>query len=140
MSLKKGGKVLVTYDGSKGSKAALDAAVELAKKANGSVTLLFIYWDPTERKSDKMIESIENAEEDQGSRVFRDIEKELRKAGANYDLRAEQYDDVAKGILDVARGESFDMIAIGQSGAGGKKQGSIYRKIKEKSKIPLLVM
>ncbi len=132
-----GKKILVAYDGSDASNAAVTKALDAAKP-NGSVTLLHVYWDPAERESDLLMHQSENAEEDEGSRVFRDIEPSLKKSGVEYDLREEQHKDIPKGILTIAQKEGFDAIAVGTTGTGGKMQGPVYQKLKEQSKIPLL--
>ena len=136
--MKEGGKILVAYDGSDNSDMAVAKALEAAKANKGSVTLLYVYWDPEERRSDLAIHALENAEEDQGSRIFTDIEKKLKVSGVEYDLRVEQQSDIPKGILSVATKGGFDAIAIGTSGTGGKPVGPVYEKIKAQSKIPLL--
>jgi len=135
---KKGSKILVAFDGSESSKKAVRKAVDLAKGSGGSLTLLFVYWDPTERRSDLLMHEMEGAEEDQGSRVFRDIERELKTSGVDYDMRVEQYSDIPKGILEIAQKEGFDMIALGTTGITGKKEGPVYHAIKSRSKLPLI--
>ncbi len=136
--MKEGGKILVAYDGSDSSNMAVAKALETAKANKGSVTLLYVYWDPDERRSDLIMHTVENAEEDQGSRVFTDIEAKLKGSGVEYDLRVEQQSDIPKGILTVAEKEGFDMIAVGTTGTGGKPVGPVYQKLKAQSKIPLL--
>ena len=84
-----GKKILVAYDGSESADAAVAKAIEAAKPM-GSVTLLHVYWDPEERKSDLLMHSVENAEQDAGSRIFRDIEPTLKRSKLEYDMRVEQ--------------------------------------------------
>jgi len=124
-----GKKILVAYDGSDSADAAVAKALEAAKP-KGSVTLLHVYWDPEERKSDLLMHETEGAEEDQGSRVFRDIEPTLKRSKVEYDLRVEQHRDIPAGILAVAQKEGFDAIAIGTTGTGGKMMGPVYQKLK----------
>ncbi len=130
-------KILVAYDGSESADAAVAKAIEAAKP-KGSVTLLYVYWDPEERKSDLLMHSVENAEQDAGSRIFRDIEPTLKRSKLEYDMRVEQQRDIPEGILAVSQKEGFDVIAIGTTGTGGKMPGSVYEKLKTQSKIPLL--
>ena len=132
-----GKKILVAYDGSESADAAVVKAIEAAKP-KGSVTLLHVYWDPEERKSDLLMHSVENAEQDAGSRIFRDIEPTLKRSKLEYDMRVEQQRDIPEGILAVAQKEGFDAIAIGTTGTGGKMLGPVYEKLKAQSKIPLL--
>ncbi len=132
-----GKKILVAYDGSDSSNAAVEKALDAAKP-EGSVTLLHVYWDPEERKSDLLMHETENAEQDAGSRIFRDIEPRLKRSGVEYKLRVEQQRDIPVGILNVATKEGFDAIAIGTTGTGGKMMGPVYQKLKAQNKIPLL--
>jgi len=136
--MKEGVKILVAYDGSDSAKAAVEKALEEAKPLKGSVTLLYVYWDPAERDSDEYMQQAENAEEDEGSRIFTDIEPRLKESGVDYDLRVEQYQNIPKGILDIAQKEGFGVIAIGTTGTGGKAMGPVYQKLKAQSKIPLI--
>jgi hypothetical protein len=53
------------------------------------VTLLHVYWDLEERKSDLLMHGVENAEEDAGSLIFTNIEPKLKKSGVKYELRVE---------------------------------------------------
>jgi nucleotide-binding universal stress UspA family protein len=132
-----GKKILVAYDGSASADAAVDKAIDAAKP-KGSVTLLHVYWDPEERKSDLLMHGVENAEEDAGSRVFTNIEPKLKKSNLEYEMRVEQHRDIPSGILSFATKEGFDAIAIGTSGTGGKAIGPVYQKLKAQTKIPLL--
>jgi nucleotide-binding universal stress UspA family protein len=135
--MSEGKKILVAYDGSDDANAAVQKAIDAAKP-KGSVTLLYVYWDPAERRSDILMHEVENAEEDQGSRIFRDIEPKLKESGVKYDLREEQYRDIPGGILTIAQKGGFDAIAVGKMGTGGKAMGPVYQKLKLESKIPLM--
>lgn len=132
-----GKKILVAYDGSESADMAVKKAIDEARP-EGSVTLLHVYWDPEERKSDLLMHETENAEQDAGSRIFRDIEPMLKESKLEYNLRVEQQRDIPAGILNVAEKEGFDIIAIGTTGTGGKMMGPVYQKLKAQSKIPLL--
>ena len=135
--MSEGKKILVAYDGSEDANMAVQKAIATAKP-NGSVTLVYVYWDPEERKSDLLMHETENAEQDAGSRVFTNIEPKLKKSGVQYDLMVEQHRDIPGGILMIAQKGGFDAIAVGMMGTGGKTMGPVYQKLKAQSKIPLI--
>ena len=116
--MKEGGKIMIAYDGSEIPNAAVDMAIKTTKPAKGSVTILHIYLDLEERKSDLLLHGVENAEEDAGSLIFTNIEPKLKKSGVKYELRVEQKRDIPMGILAVAQKESLEAIVIGTSGSG----------------------
>ena len=117
--MKEGGKILVAYDSSERSNAAVDMSLKIAKPAKGSVMLLHVYWDHEERKSDLLMHGIENAE---GERRESDISEERHSYG------------YTSGCIEGGlRGDSHRHL-----GLGGKLVGSVYQKLKAQSKIPLL--
>jgi nucleotide-binding universal stress UspA family protein len=129
---------MVAYDGSEIPNAAVDMAIKTTKPAKGSVTILHIYLDLEERKSDLLMHGVENAEEDAGGLICTNIELKLKKSGVKYELRVEQKRDIPMGILVVTQKESLEAIVIGTSGSDGKPVGPVYPKLKAQSKIPLL--
>lgn len=135
--VKVGSKILVGWDGSISSNAALDKAVEIAKSSKASITLLYVYYDPTIVKSDKMIEQTENSEADVGSRVFHDVEMKLKKMGVDYDLRTDEGIDEARAIMRTAEAEGYDLIVVG---AGLKRIGSVADRISAGKKVKTLVV
>ena len=136
-TVKAGGKILVGWDGSMSSNMALDRATEIAKSSNAAMTVLYIYYDPTIAKSDKMIEMTENSEADVGNRVFRDIEAKLMKAGVVYDFRTDEGNDEAKAIMRIAEAEGYDLIVVG---AGVKRAGSVADRVSAGKKVKTLVV
>jgi nucleotide-binding universal stress UspA family protein len=135
--VKVGGKILVGWDGSMSSNAALDKATEIAKASKAAMTVLYVYYDPSIAKSDKMIEMTENSEADVGNRVFRDIEMKLSKAGVDYDFRTDEGNDEAKAITRMAEAEDYDLIVVG---AGVKRAGSVADRISAGKKVKTLVV
>ena len=136
-TVKAGGKILVGWDGSMSSNSALDRATEIAKSSNASMTVLYIYYDPTIAKSDKMIEMTENSEADVGNRVFRDVEAKLMKTGVDYDFRTDEGNDEAKSIMRIAEAEGYDLIVVG---AGVKRAGSVADRVSSGKKVKTLVV
>jgi nucleotide-binding universal stress UspA family protein len=135
--VKAGGKILVGWDGSMSSNAALDKATEIAKSSKASMTVLYVYYDSTLAKSDKMIEQTENSEADVGSRVFRDIEAKLANSGVDFDFRTDEGNDEAKAIMRIAEAEGYDLIVVG---AGVKRSGSVADRVAAGKKVKTLVV
>jgi nucleotide-binding universal stress UspA family protein len=136
-TVKPGGKILVGWDGSVSSNAALDKAVEMAKKFKATITVLYTYYDSTLAKSDKMMEQVENAQEDEGTRIFRDLEGKLNERGVDFNLRTDETNDKAKAILQIAEDEGYDLIVVG---AGVKRSGSLSDKVSAGKKVPVLIV
>jgi nucleotide-binding universal stress UspA family protein len=137
-------KILVAYDGSIYSQKALDEIIEIAKRFSGSITVLNVYWDPTEEAHEEVVRRVEDIEvRDRGSlRILNDLEPELKEAGVKYELRSERSNRPPEMILRIAKDEGFDLIAIGSRGMGGAKAwllGSVSQKVVSEADRPVLV-
>jgi len=136
--LKDGAKILVAYDGSEYSDRALSEAADLAKKFNGSVTLIHVFWDDQVKK-------FEGTEiRDQPTmRMLADAEKRLKASNVNYEMRSERSNDPPYIILKTAKDEGFDCIAMGSRGRGGAKAwilGSVSSRVVAESSCPVIVV
>ena len=136
-TVKPGGKILVGWDGSVSSNTALDKAVDIAKSSKATITVLYTYYDPSLAKSNKMMEQVENAREDKGTRIFRDLEVKLNEHGVDFNFRTDETSDKAKAILQIAEDEGYDLIVVG---AGVNRSGSISDKVSAGKKVPVLVV
>jgi nucleotide-binding universal stress UspA family protein len=141
--LKKGLKILVPYDGSDEAKSALNEAIDIAKEFNGSLTLLHVFWDPSETRYENRLEMVENIDiRDEASlRVFSDRMEVLEKSGVDYDLRSERSPEISSTILSVAKDENYDLIVMGTRGLGTASSlllGSVSRKVIAESDCPVL--
>ena len=136
--MKDGAKILVAYDGSEYSNRALSEAADLAKKLNGSVTLLHVFWDPNVKK----LEGTEIRDEPT-MRLMADAEKSLKERNVKYEMRSERSDDPPYVILKTARDEGFDCIAMGSRGRGAAKAwilGSVSSRVVAESACPVMVV
>jgi len=136
--LKDGAKILVAYDGSEYSNRALNEAADLAKKFNGSVTLLHVFWEDEVKK-------LEGTEiRDQPTmRLLVDAEKGLKASNVKYEMRSERSNDPPKVILKTAADEGFDCIAMGSRGRGGAKAwilGSVSSRVVAESTCPVIIV
>ena len=137
-------KILVAYDGSNFAKKAVDESVEIAMKFDGSLTILYVYWDPLEESQEALVGAVEGIEvRDSGSlRLLDDLEPELEKSGVKYELRSERSTHPPSVILLVAEEEGYDLIALVSRGRGGAKAwllGSVSNKVVSEADCPVLV-
>ena len=143
--MKEGLRVLVAYDGSNESKNAVSVAGDLAKRFNGSVTVLNVYWDPMEEKYEPVVEAVEKTSMgDMGSlRILDDAGEILEKSKIKYDLRTERNPNVPKTILRIAEDEGYGCIALGSRGVGGARAwllGSVSSRVIAEASCPVIVV
>mgnify|MGYP001209346870 CR=1 FL=1 len=143
--MKEGVKVLVAYDGSKESKNAVAEAADIAKRFQGSVTVLNVYWDPSEAKYEPIVEKVEKISiSDEGSiRILDDVEPLLKERKIKYNLRSERDPNVPKTILRIAEEEGYGCITLGSRGMGGARAwllGSVSSRVIAEATCPVIVV
>jgi nucleotide-binding universal stress UspA family protein len=136
--MRDGAKILVAYDGSEYADRALSEAAEIAKKFNGSVTLLHVFWDDQVKK-------LEGTEiRDQPTmQLLANAEKRLKASKVKYEMRSERSDDIPHVILKTVEDGGFDCIAMGSRGRGGAKAwilGSVSSRVVAESACPVIVV
>ena len=133
--------ILVPIDGSKNALRGLDKAISIAKQANATITVIYVFHLPWAA----------------GIKLSKDREKKAR-------VKATQVIRIAKGrveknkvpfkwitaagktgdaILNAAKGTRADMIVIGARGLGAAKEkflGSTSNYVMHKAKMPVLVV
>jgi nucleotide-binding universal stress UspA family protein len=108
-------KILVGYDGSKGGKAALTRAAELAEKFEGRVTALWVR-EPLPRHSDLPGEFEEESEA--ADEYFAERQKEVADLAAQFGLSIAC--EVARGhpaktIVEFAKQGGYNLVVVGHS-------------------------
>ena len=141
-------RILVPTDGSEHTKNALDYALEIAEKFNGTVLLLNILPDPVVKTysphledkgfndSDKLVEErkkILNDEFERGKQNKPEIKisKKLDQG------------PVADKIIEYVNAENIDLIVMGHKGLHLHQElimGSKTRKVAQKTELPLLIV
>ena len=140
-----GMKVLVAYDGSTEAHNALVQAVDLAKKFNGAVTALNVYYDPGESQYSATLTETEGIDpRDEGSiRILRPAKDYLEESKVKYELKTFRSSNVPKTILDIAEKEGYGCIALGSRGLGGARAwllGSVSSRVIAESTCPVIVV
>lgn len=134
------GRIVVGYDGSDSSKAALARAVELAKSLGDGVTLVFGYAPPGSWGGE--IAEHEEAIEEFGATVMEEAKRLVETGGveAEYELVAKRG---AEAMLDVADRVDARMIVVGGGGETllkGAILGSTPYKLLHQTERPVLVV
>lgn len=154
-------KILVPYDGSKPSEAALKHAVSLVKLAKaGKLILLNIVQEipvPPMMFESRM-RSTKTGEETSVAAVWKELHQDLKSAAQK--MLAEKKPEVeaagievktrvevgypSERILAAAEEEGADLIVIGNIGLSGFSKlraiGSVSRTVSEKAKCPVLIV
>ncbi len=149
-------KILVPFDGSKYSRAALAHAIKIAKKF-GSKIFLVTEVDTSDfppgmllalLKKDKMLEqSISEFMVAVKSQARKELLAEVAVCKSN---RVDAYYEIISGtnpaeaILKFARGRKVDLIIIGSQGLHGigkiRALGSVSRRVSELAPCPVLIV
>jgi nucleotide-binding universal stress UspA family protein len=133
--------ILVGLDGSKSSRKALQAAVDLSRKLNAKVTTLTVVHLPDFSLGGGEVEELEQAE-----KYYQPLLQEVRAYGST--LGCDITTVILKGhpteqLLQYAEDNQVDLIVIGTRGLGGFKKllmGSVAQKVVSYSKIPVMVI
>jgi len=124
-------KILVAYDGSVQSRHALSEAVEIARRFNGSMTVL-------------NVRSLSNAKDQDAEKqnTVSDLKEALKRFEGRYEIVFEEGRDISDTILNSASEGEFDLIAIGRRGTGSLKTillGSVSRRVISEASCDVLV-
>lgn len=133
------GEIVLGFDGSKGSRAALDQAIALARAFDTGVVVAFGY------ATNPM--GGENRDEELGvralaSEVASEAERQIRAAGVPVEVEL-VHERPADGIIAVAIARSARLIVVGSRGEGpltGAILGSVTYKLIHRSSVPVLVV
>jgi nucleotide-binding universal stress UspA family protein len=151
-------KILVALDGSEHSVQALRAAIQIARKFNGKLTLVHVYAitvapfvvpDPTtltpsgvpvvtSAEVSKMIEAAREV----GQRILDDGEKEVKSENVQVESTLREGSTVQE-ITRLAKEGNFDLIVIGAKGVGRLRElllGSVSEGVMKHAPCPVLVV
>ena len=121
-------KILVAFDGSALAHIAVEEAVDLAQKSNGSITVLHVTYILSDKDSLNLLKSVES---------------KLRSKRVKYKLQSERSEYVPRRIIRVAMDGAYDLIIMGSRGLNISKSwvlGSVSMKVLESSHLPVLII
>lgn len=135
-------KILVAYDGSAASRKALSEGVKLAQRFHGSLIALHVSSHepadsnrPQPEERDHLQEMVE--------KLRSEIEHVLEKSGIKYEARVQHSNNVAEEIIEMAKNEGCDMIAMGTRGVGEARAlilGSVSHRVLIQAPCDMLVI
>jgi nucleotide-binding universal stress UspA family protein len=134
-------RIVIAYDGSDGSREALETGVEMARATGAVATLVYVRHAPLPMIGDPFYERALSRELRRG----RDVLDEARAYAADAGVVAEAElleGDAAEEILDLARLRGAELIVVGSRGRGAVAEallGSVSGAIVHDADRPVLV-
>jgi nucleotide-binding universal stress UspA family protein len=127
--------IMVATDGSKGANRAIDVAAGLASALAGDLLIATVADSQLEEEARQFARvegNIGDVLEALSAKTLRDAEARARHLGASrIELRTGS-GDVAQSLIDIAAGNSVEMIVLGRRGRGqlaGLLLGSVSQKL-----------
>jgi len=132
--------IVVGYDGSPGATAALDEAIDLARRVSGKVTVANAYGGPRTYAGVPL--TPRSALKELGEKVLNDAIEHGRQSGVPLEPVLVN-DSVAPGLLEVAHERDADLIVVGTHGESqlsGMLLGSTAYRLVHLSTRPVMVV
>ncbi|MDY7082181.1 MAG: universal stress protein [Halobacteria archaeon] len=136
--------ILVPTDGSEGTVRAVEHAIDIAKKYDATMHVLYVVNTSTYSTlpSDASWQSIMEALEEEGKTATREVQNKAEEA--NIDVVRNVVDGVPhRRILEYADDNNIDLIVMGTHGKTGLDRlllGSVTEKVVRSSEIPVLTV
>jgi nucleotide-binding universal stress UspA family protein len=134
-------RIVIAYDGSDGSREALEQGLELARTARAVATLVYVRHGPLPIVGDPFYERALSRELQRGRDVL--VEARLYAAAASVVSETELLEgDAAEQILDLARLRDAELIVVGSRGRGAIAEallGSVSAAVVHGADRPVLV-
>jgi nucleotide-binding universal stress UspA family protein len=132
-------RIVLAVDGSEPSKKAIAVGIDLAKKTDGEIVVVHVHQKQLVTRETDDVETL--AEARMITQAVLDI---ALKAGvkASAELRASEFDDVAREVLAAAEKHQADTIVVGSRGLGYFSElllGSVAHKVIQLAKCNVVV-
>jgi nucleotide-binding universal stress UspA family protein len=134
------GELVIGYDGSDNARAALEVAIDLAKRLDQKLVIAFAY---EERHVGGEIQDYARAVRERGEQVTREAADIAQQAGLGPELTVERGESSAAALAELAKQRGASMIVIGSRGESALKGlllGSVAHKLVHLSATPVLVV
>lgn len=128
-------RIMVATDGSSGANRAVDLAAELAKAVAGDLLIATVADSQLAEEAQQLARAeggLGDALESLTSQTLRAAEVRARRLGVSRIELRTGGGDVAQSLIDIARGNSVEIIVLGRRGRGqlaGLLLGSVSQKL-----------
>lgn len=128
-------RIMVATDGSSGANRAVDLAAELAKAVAGDLLIATVADSQLVEEAQQLARAeggLGDALESLTSQTLRAAEVRARRLGVSRIELRTGGGDVAQSLIDIARGNSVEIIVLGRRGRGqlaGLLLGSVSQKL-----------
>lgn len=141
--------ILVPLDGSALAEQALPAALALAEKFTGKITLLRVVRPPRQHMTDasdnfaNMLLTMRKQSLDEAETYLQAHQGSLRQQGYQVHIHFTENDLIADAILEVISGVDADAIVMSTHGRSGLSRwvfGSVAEKVLRRADVPVLLI
>ncbi len=137
--MKKGGKILLAYDGSEGAERALAKARDLGKKYEAKLTVLRVYWGEAADLNLQEGETVPGDEPEEIKAKWKKVREALVDSKVKYRLLHERSYNAALSIVENARKEGSDLIVMPSEWKEGVSS-SVPEKVKAEAPCEVLLV
>jgi nucleotide-binding universal stress UspA family protein len=135
------GKILVAVDGSQHARAALDVAIDLARRYSASLCLLHAFPHVSDLLGTPQYEHLLAARSMIGNQL---LEAAQAQVGDALSVETQLIEGpAAPAILRVAEDDGFELIVLGSRGHGqlaGLLLGSVSNAVAQRARCPVLIV
>jgi len=112
-------KILVPYDGTEETEAALDNSIDIAQERGGLLKVLHVYWDPKGREYGGT-----EVRDRYSLQVLSPIKPRLERLNIPTEMLSRHDPHVSETISRTAEEEDVDLIVVSRQGFGGSSIGN----------------
>ena len=134
-------RIIVAVDGSEGSNAAIDEAVELAHEMDATLSFVYVRRPSSSALGNPYYERHVGHDLRKGREVIAEASQMAARAGIETDGDILE-GDAADEIVSLADSRAVDLIVVGSRGYGalaGALLGSVSRAVVQHANVPVLV-
>ena len=140
-------KILVPYDGSPCAIHAFQITMDMAKKYNSQVTILYClqtdFRVPWYGFDSRMGDAIKKKQKDIASKNIAQLESIAKKAGVKVSKKIMDSHSIVKTVIAFAKSNKISLIGIGSHGRTGFDKlllGSVADGVSQRARCPVLIV
>jgi len=140
-------KILVPYDGSTCSMHAFQISMDMAKKYNSQVTILYClqtdFRVPWYGFDSRMGDAIKKKQKDIALKNIAQLESNAKKAGVKVSSKISESHSIVKTLVSFAESNNISLIVMGSHGRTGFDKlllGSVAHGVSHRARCPVLIV